>query len=167
MPAKTLEMCDVSSNKLTSLATLEPCVDLVTLAVDDNKLETLSELPFAGLGRLITLTASMNRIASLDAGVGLLVKMETCVLSENPFTELPSEFATCKKLKDLKIDGCPVKVRVGREGVLEGFWEGGRSNLQYPTAPPPTQHHRCGPTPTLHHHVTPLRTHPDIASPRH
>ena len=48
MPAKTLEMCDLSSNKLKSLASLEPCVDLVTLAVDGNKLESLSELPFAG-----------------------------------------------------------------------------------------------------------------------
>ena len=48
-------------------------------------------LLYLGLGRLITLTASMNNISSIDVGVGLLVKMETCVLSENPFTELPSE----------------------------------------------------------------------------
>ena len=159
-------------------------MELVTLAVDGNELESLSELPFSGLGRMVsriavvacvgtlptrhlmdhfarwdggeggastckecpthtthnargshqpwvtltaapsggwvvlggraiadahhpsslplfqvTLTASGNNLVALDSAVGLLVKLETCVLSENPLKELPGEFATCKKLK--------------------------------------------------------------------
>ena len=79
------------------------------MAVDDNMLESLEELPYSDLGRLVTLSASINQISVLDPGLGLLVKMETLVLSENCFTELPSELCTCKKLKEIKIEDCPVK----------------------------------------------------------
>ena len=38
----------------------------MTVAVDENQLDSLDELPFAKLGRLVTLSACNNRIGALS-----------------------------------------------------------------------------------------------------
>ena len=110
LPAKTLETLDVSFNGLETLGPgVGECVQLVKIAVDGNRLTSLSELPFEGLGRLTGLTASGNELTELDPRTGLAVKLECLVLSNNPLVVVPAELAACKKLKQIKIDGCPVK----------------------------------------------------------
>ena len=110
LPAKTLETLDVSFNGLETLGPgVGECVQLVKIAVDGNRLTSLSELPFEGLGRLTGLTASGNELTELDPRAGLAVKLECLVLSNNPLVVVPAELAACKKLKQIKIDGCPVK----------------------------------------------------------
>jgi len=106
---KSLENLDVSFNKLTSLEPLEPCVQLVTLALDGNLLKGLDELPLDKLGRLLHLSACANAIEALPEQLGSLEKMESLVVNGNLFTEVPATMASCKKLQAFKIDDCPVK----------------------------------------------------------
>jgi hypothetical protein len=58
---------------------------------------------------LIFVWLLLSLIYFIFQDVGLLSKLETLALNDNAFTELPSSLSACKKLKDLKIDGCPVK----------------------------------------------------------
>lgn len=106
---KTLENLDASYNKLTSLEALQPCVQLVTLALDANLLTRLDELPLAQLGRLLNLSACDNAIETLPDELGCLEKLETLVVNGNLFSEVPAAMASCKKLQAFKIDDCPVK----------------------------------------------------------
>jgi len=53
-------------------------------------------------------------------GVGLLAKLETLMLNENGFVEVPASLAECKKLKELKIDGCPVKDNKVKKYLQQG-----------------------------------------------
>lgn len=36
-------------------------------------------------------------------------KLESLILNDNEISEIPSELASCKKLKELKVDNCPVR----------------------------------------------------------
>jgi len=120
MPSKTLEMCDMSGNSIDSLGSLAGCVELVTLAVDDNNLENLDELNYAKLGRIVKLSACNNKIGTLHQGIGLLSKLESLILNNNPLSEIPADLGHCKKLKDLKLDDCPLKDNKIRKYLTQG-----------------------------------------------
>lgn len=100
-----LEALDVSHNDLDSLAPLGPCIQLVTLSTDANRrLADLGALDFGSLRRLVHLSASSCALVDLPPDLGLAAKLETLLLSDNPFTTLPTSLANCKKLKDVKVD---------------------------------------------------------------
>ena len=110
LPHKTLEAFDVSGNEVATLSpALDACTNLVTLAVDSNKIEALDGLPFGDFKRLITLTASSNLLAALPDALGDLAKLETLSLNANAtLTALPASLAQCKKLKEIRVDDCAI-----------------------------------------------------------
>jgi len=108
MPA-ALEALDLSYNAIPSLApALDGCENLVCLQCDANELAAL-DLPFPSLKRLVTLTVGANKLAELPDGLGDLAKLEALTLNGNAdLAAIPATLAKCKKLKDLKCDGCAI-----------------------------------------------------------
>jgi len=103
----TLEALDVSANAITTLTpALDACKEMVCLQVDSNQLATL-DLPFGDLKRLVTLTVGANKLSELPDEIGDLDKLEFLTLNGNEdLSAVPSTLSKCKKLKDLKLDGC-------------------------------------------------------------
>eukprot|EP00633_Aureoumbra_lagunensis_P008794 CAMPEP_0197313830 /NCGR_PEP_ID=MMETSP0891-20130614/30847_1 /TAXON_ID=44058 ORGANISM="Aureoumbra lagunensis, Strain CCMP1510" /NCGR_SAMPLE_ID=MMETSP0891 /ASSEMBLY_ACC=CAM_ASM_000534 /LENGTH=449 /DNA_ID=CAMNT_0042801939 /DNA_START=100 /DNA_END=1449 /DNA_ORIENTATION=+ len=131
MPHKTLEALDMAVNQLSDIESLSECANLVSLALDNNPdLSSLSPLPFDQMKRIISISASHAAIAELDPGLGSLVKLETLILSHNPFTELPPALAACKKLKLIKVDSTKISdnkvlgyIDKGEMKQLAKYWE--------------------------------------------
>jgi Leucine-rich repeat (LRR) protein len=67
MPFKTLEMFDMSGNSIDNLASITNCIQLVTLAADDNQLTNLDDLDFEKLQRMIKLSACNNAIDNINS----------------------------------------------------------------------------------------------------
>ena len=108
MPPK-IEALDVSGNKITALSpVLDKCVDLVTLQFDSN-LVTSIDLPFASFKRLMTLSCGSNLLTQLPDAIGDAAKLEALTLNGNTeLAALPATLAKCKKMKDIKCDGCGI-----------------------------------------------------------
>ena len=111
---------DVSHNRIGSLAPLAPCRELVTLACDGNLLEDLDGLDFARLGRLTSLSCGRNALGALPDEIGLASKLEALSISGSRVESLPATLPGCKKLKDVRIDGCPIKDNKAKKYVEQG-----------------------------------------------
>ena len=57
---------------------------------------------------------------SLIQDIGQVMKLEVLVLNDNEISELPSDLAGCKKLKELRIDGCPIKDNKVKKYLAQG-----------------------------------------------
>eukprot|EP00932_Pfiesteria_piscicida_P002990 SRR837773.12906.p1 GENE.SRR837773.12906~~SRR837773.12906.p1 ORF type:complete len:587 (+),score=285.99 SRR837773.12906:125-1762(+) len=108
--ATSLELLDLSFNKLTSIAELAPLKKLSQLKLDANQLTSLDGVTWSELKQLSTFSAVGNQIAELPDGVGEhAVALEWMEMSDNKLTTLPTNISELKKLKSLNITGNPIK----------------------------------------------------------
>lgn len=108
--ASTLELLDLSFNKLTSIAPLAPLKKLSQLKVDANQLTSVEGVSWGELKQLTMFSAVGNELASLPEAVGDCAgSLEHLELSENKLTSVPTALVDLKKLKFLNITGNPIK----------------------------------------------------------
>lgn len=106
----TLELLDLSFNKLISISPLAPLKKLSQLKVDANQLTSLDGVTWSELKQLSSLSAVGNQIAEIPEAVGVhAVSLERCDISDNKLTSLPTNLGDLKKIKDFNITGNPFK----------------------------------------------------------
>ena len=106
-----LEVIDACRNKLEDVKPLATLHNLVTLKLDQNEVSTLKEMQYKKLTRLRTLSASNNKLSSLDEKIGRLGALTSLNLSNNSIKELPVEMSDLseKVLMHLNLDENPLK----------------------------------------------------------
>jgi len=108
--SSSLELLDLSFNKLTSIAELAPLKKLSQLKVDANQLTSLDGVSWKELKQLVTLSAVSNQLTDIPEGVGEHASsLEYLELSENKLVVIPPNLCELKKLKSLNIAGNPIK----------------------------------------------------------
>mmetsp|Transcript_98451 Transcript_98451/g.195258 ORF Transcript_98451/g.195258 Transcript_98451/m.195258 type:complete len:661 (-) Transcript_98451:161-2143(-) len=108
--AGSLELLDVSFNKLDSIAALEPLSKLSSLKLDANQLTSLQGLSWKAVKQLSSLTAVGNSIEELPEAVGECAESLTHLdVSENRITVVPTAIKDLRKLKSLSLAGNPIK----------------------------------------------------------
>jgi len=108
--AETLELLDISFNKLESIAALEPLSKLSSLKLDANQLISMQGLTWKAVKQLSTLTAVGNVIEELPEAVGECSESLTHLdVSENRITVVPTAIKDLRKLKSLSLAGNPIK----------------------------------------------------------
>eukprot|EP00933_Yihiella_yeosuensis_P016127 TRINITY_DN13895_c0_g5_i1.p1 TRINITY_DN13895_c0_g5~~TRINITY_DN13895_c0_g5_i1.p1 ORF type:complete len:547 (-),score=202.97 TRINITY_DN13895_c0_g5_i1:202-1842(-) len=106
----SLELLDLSFNKLESIEPLAPLSKLSQLKVDANKLTSLDGVSWKDLKQLTTMSAVGNQIAELSDDIGAhAASLEHLELSENKIVALPPNLSELKKLKLVNIAGNPIK----------------------------------------------------------
>ncbi|EKX52097.1 hypothetical protein GUITHDRAFT_65434 [Guillardia theta CCMP2712] len=117
-----LEVFDACRNSITSIAPLSALHNLVTLKLDQNKIDSLSPLAYKKLTRLATLSASYNEIDDLDEKIGRLGALTSLNLSNNKIKELPVEMSDFseKVLLHLNLDENPLKDSKARKILEKG-----------------------------------------------
>ncbi|CAE8595361.1 unnamed protein product [Polarella glacialis] len=108
--AGSLEMLDLSFNKLSSVASLAPLAKLSQLKLDANQLTSLAGVSWKELKQLSSMSAVGNQIEELSDDIGAhAVSLEHLELSENKIKVLPSNLSELKKLKLVGVGGNPIK----------------------------------------------------------
>jgi len=108
--AESLELLDISFNKLDSIATLEPLCKLSSLKLDANQLTSMQGLSWSSVKQLSSLTAVGNVIEVLPEAVGECAESLTHLdVSENRITVVPTAIKDLRKLKSLSLAGNPIK----------------------------------------------------------
>ena len=117
-----LEVFDACRNSITSITPLSALHNLVTLKLDQNKIDSLSPLAYKKLTRLATLSASYNEIDDLDEKIGRLGALTSLNLSNNKIKELPVEMSDFseKVLLHLNLDENPLKDSKARKILEKG-----------------------------------------------
>jgi Leucine-rich repeat (LRR) protein len=120
----SLELLDLSFNKLTSIAELLPLTKLSQLKVDGNLLTSLNGVSWKESKQLATLSAVANQITEISEEVGEhAASLEYFELTDNKLTVVPPNIAECKKLKTLSIAGNPIKdqkvVKAAEKGMKD------------------------------------------------
>jgi len=108
--AESLELLDLSFNKLDSIVALEPLSKLSSLKLDANQLTSLQGLSWSAVKQLSSLTAVGNVIEELPEAVGECAESLTHLdVSENRITVVPTAIKDLRKLKSLSLTGNPIK----------------------------------------------------------
>mmetsp|Transcript_50297 Transcript_50297/g.106891 ORF Transcript_50297/g.106891 Transcript_50297/m.106891 type:complete len:676 (-) Transcript_50297:252-2279(-) len=120
----TLELLDLSFNKLTSVVELSPLKKLSQLKLDANQLTNLDGISWSELKQLSTFSAMSNQITAIPEGVGEhAVALEWMEMSENKLVTVPTNISELKKLKQLNLAGNPIKdskiVKANEKGAKE------------------------------------------------
>mmetsp|Transcript_102702 Transcript_102702/g.257476 ORF Transcript_102702/g.257476 Transcript_102702/m.257476 type:complete len:666 (-) Transcript_102702:46-2043(-) len=120
----SLELLDLSFNKLTSIAELAPLKKLSQLKVDANQLTSLDGVSWKELKQLVNLSAVSNQLTDIPEAVGEhAASLEYLELSENKLTTVPPNISELKKLKSLNIAGNPIKdqkiVKAAEKGLKD------------------------------------------------
>eukprot|EP00927_Polykrikos_kofoidii_P077020 TRINITY_DN74012_c0_g1_i1.p1 TRINITY_DN74012_c0_g1~~TRINITY_DN74012_c0_g1_i1.p1 ORF type:complete len:646 (-),score=197.87 TRINITY_DN74012_c0_g1_i1:121-2004(-) len=108
--AGSLEMLDLSFNKLTTIEELAPLTKLSSLKIDGNQVESLDGISWGNLKQLASVTAVGNRITVIPEEVAERGDtLERLELAENGITTVPVELVELKKLKWFTLGGNPIK----------------------------------------------------------
>ena len=94
-----LEILRVGHNQITTLAPLEEANNLVTLAVDHNKLTTLDDFGIEAKERLVSLSASYNKITDAPDTISQCTLLAEIYLRANKIEDLPGEWGELKEKK--------------------------------------------------------------------
>ena len=106
-----LEILRVGHNQITTLAPLEEANNLVTLAVDHNKLTTLVDFGIEAKERLVSLSASYNKITDAPDTISQCTLLAEIHLRANRIEELPGEWGELKekKVRVIELEENPLK----------------------------------------------------------
>lgn len=119
----TLEMIDLSFNKLTSIAQLASLRKLSQLKVDANLLTSLEGVSWGELKQIVNISAVGNQITAISEDIGKAPSLEYVELSENKITTVPVSICELKKLKGFNIAGNPIKdpktMKAAEKGVKD------------------------------------------------
>lgn len=106
----TLELLDLSFNKLSSIQSLGSLTKLSQLKVDANGLTSLDGVAWSKLKQLVTLSAAQNKILEIPEEMGdHAATLENLELSGNSISVLPPNMSELKKLKFFGLEGNPIK----------------------------------------------------------
>jgi len=106
----SLELLDLSFNKIGSVENLHPLTKLSSLKLDGNKINSLDGVSWAKLKQLSTLTVVGNQVKEIPSEVAEVAEsLMHFDLSENGITECPVEIVELKKLKSFSLAGNPIK----------------------------------------------------------
>jgi len=121
--AGSLELLDLSFNKLTTISMLKPLTKLSQLKVDANQLTSLNGVSWKESKQLATLSAVSNQITEIPEDVEHVASLEYFELSENKLTAVPPAICELRKLKTLSIAGNPIKdqkvVKAAEKGMKD------------------------------------------------
>lgn len=117
----SLELLDVSFNKLSSIEPLAPLSKLSSLKVDGNQLTSLQGVSWSKLKQLSTLTAAGNQITEIPEEVSEVGNsLEHFELGENKVVSYPAGICELKKLKFLSMGGNPIKDQKAVKALEKG-----------------------------------------------
>jgi Leucine-rich repeat (LRR) protein len=104
-----LKSLDLENNKLRELPTLiEDLKELQILITANNKLTTLPS-SIGKLERLVHLDINANLITSLPESLCKLKLLQCLDISNNRFSSLPQEIELISNIRELTVDGIPVR----------------------------------------------------------
>jgi len=108
--AGSLELLDLSLNKLSSIAELAPLTKLSALKVDGNRITSLNGVNWKELKQLAVLSALGNEIEELPEAVSERAEsLEHLELAQNKITSVPAAICELRKLKTLSMGDNPIK----------------------------------------------------------
>ncbi|KAH9261006.1 hypothetical protein BASA81_000710 [Batrachochytrium salamandrivorans] len=105
----SLEVVNVSNNKLQSVEFLQNCVNLQSLNLSGNQLTNLEGLPWESMSRLADVKLGRNRLIEFPKEMGNLVNLVNLEAEENLVNKIPLEFLKLKKLRLLTLNGNPIQ----------------------------------------------------------
>ena len=104
-----LEVVKVGRNQITSLEPLEGLTALTIVHADSNKLDDLDGLSFEKLSRLSELCMSNNPITEIPDEIGCCPVLASISMAGCSINALPHAITQLKKVKELNLDGNPLK----------------------------------------------------------
>lgn len=105
----SLEVVNLSNNRLEAVDFLQACVNLQSLNLSGNRLASLDGLPWEAMSRLADVKLGRNRLVELPKEMGSLVNLVNLEAEENLVGKIPLEFLKLKKLRLLTLNGNPIQ----------------------------------------------------------
>jgi len=99
----TLEVLDLSENRLTNISDLKALTNLVSLSIGSNAIKILPEELFIHLTKLETLNLRCNRLESISESLGKLEKLTELNCENNKLSRLPDSIGQLRNLRFLNV----------------------------------------------------------------